>query len=241
MKNVRNFSTSNTNSVLQTLSLEEKERLAREQERQQNLNKQTVLQPEKHQVKTPTQPSISKPEPKNLTDTLINSNIANLSFGPVHPPATPNYNVTHSYNANSSFSTGIMFPPFQQHSAIMPTTAAFQTTPSGGQVNTFPSSGMDWGMTQLAYPSFNQAAFGNTNIPTLQPPRQWQNTSSLDTLLPSSNNVPKLTMNQMTNQRTATIPKATGSFTPQISAVPKPMPPQSSNSSACADLSDLLG
>lgn len=82
-------STTNNSAKTGSLSLEDKERMVREQEQAERLSAQAQLVPQRA---TPTE----KPKPKDLTSTLIGNNLASLSLAnqaSVSKPSVPTYNL----------------------------------------------------------------------------------------------------------------------------------------------------
>lgn len=149
-----------------SLSLEEKQRLAREQEAQQHLKSQSPLQPK------PTASQSHAPKVKDLTSTLLNTNLNQMSKPA--PNYTPSFGSTaSSFNSNTStfVSSGSTFGSYGGGS-----TGTF----GSGMANTGP------GYTQ----TFPQATPGlSGQISAVKP-----DLSSFDDLLPGK---PKPTMNQM--------------------------------------------
>ncbi|XP_015597585.1 SCY1-like protein 2 [Cephus cinctus] len=75
----------------QSLTLQDKQRLAQQQEASQRLQSQASLAPKK--VSPP-----AKPQPKDLTNTLLQNNLNQLNLSPKTPPQQPNYSVLQSAN-----------------------------------------------------------------------------------------------------------------------------------------------
>ncbi|GAB6032653.1 hypothetical protein CHUAL_011531 [Chamberlinius hualienensis] len=203
-----------------SLTLEEKERLAQEQERHIQLKKQTSLQPK-------TQPvSVKKSVPKDLTDQLISSNLANMNLGQSNPAKStaPNYNI----NLNSGpmtaspmmSATNMMQPlPFQQQIRPHPTNMT-------GFISNGTSSDLSNQWNFSSAPTHGPGAFNFPQPPLTQPPMR-PNYNSL-------NNLPALSAGP------SRFPMSTspGQFITQA-----PCPSKESNEipSAVSELSDLLG
>ena len=161
------------------LSLEEKERLAREKEQNEILKSQTTLIPQ----------PVKKPEthkPKDLTSTLINSNLSNLSLNPsmnLSSMNNPQSSMSLNYNSNVPSQLLNQFQPFQS---------------SHQQFNSF---------NQNIKPSVtsNTSALDNLVIPDLkkshpQPMKSMISTSSNSNNSNNSSGWPPIGSNLMGNQ-----------------------------------------
>lgn len=151
----------------QSLSMEEKQRLAREQEFQQRIQSQPSLIPAKP---APTRPAH---EPKDLTSTLISSNLASLN---IRSPTGSN-----PFGGSPGFGSS----------------PGYGSSPAGD----FPSAGLSPATPQWGFQSGQQAAaspmtarFATPPQPLnrQQPQQQQINTSAFDNLLPRLGSGPQM-------------------------------------------------
>jgi len=227
-----------------SLSMEDKERLAREQDRHQQLKQQVPLKPNPNLSKR-SQPAKTKDGPRNLTDSLISSNLANMSVGQPRPAYTPNYDIN-----ISSFSSGQNMAAGGSVYPMGPQTA-FQTSPQAGfYTNGMAPSNTGWMLSNSTNSPVAPASIPNQQI---QP-----NFASFDNLLTTASSKPKMSMNQMaTTPRPAVFPfqsslvqntmvpqrfQAPGLISPPPNSTGLSSPPSSDKASnASVDLSDWLG
>ena len=159
------------------LSLEEKQRLAQQQEQQKVFKSQQPLTSPTSSTSAgtlqpkPAATTPNKPQVKDLTSTLMNSNLNNMSSAPKKPMSTFG-------STNGTFSS----PGFSSGNTMSSMTTKSSGFPSGAS-GTFGQSGMSgmntgFGMSGPIKPQ----AQGNMNM------------SSLDSLLPSK---PKPSLNQL--------------------------------------------
>ena len=157
-------------SVQVSLSLEEKAKLAKEQEQQQRFKSQSSLQP---QTLNPT----NKTTPvKDLTSTLLNANLMTSQSPGMGSSSVASKS---SFTSSSGMSTGFGMSSSSPHSKPMNSS----TSNVGLGANT--SIGLMSGMSQ---PSQNMSNSGFSASKT--------NTSSFDDLL-MNNSKPKMSLNQM--------------------------------------------
>ena len=223
--------------------MEDKERLAREQDRHQQLKQQAPLQPNPGLSKR-TQPAKTRDGPRNLTDTLMNSNLANMSVGQPRPAYTPNYDLNiGSFSSGQNMAAGgIGYPMGSQ---------TFQTSPQAG----FYTNGMAAPHTGWMLSNTSSSPVVPASIPNQQ---TQPNLSSFDNLLTTASSKPKMSMNQMATQRLpATFPfqsslvqntmvpqrfQAPGLINPPTNSMGLSSPPSSEKATnASVDLSDWLG
>ncbi|PSN52016.1 hypothetical protein C0J52_06121 [Blattella germanica] len=162
-----NGNANNTTTTSNSLTLQDKQRLARQQEAQQRLLSQPVLNPSA---------SAPKPQPqvKDLTASLVESNLNQIKYTrPPVPPSTDQPVTTTGWQN----ATTPAFKPAASPQAF----GAFQTAPV---VNP------QW-QWQSMPPQPMMGTMMNASQPTFAAPHQ---TSSLDSLLPASS---KLPMNRM--------------------------------------------
>lgn len=163
----------------QSLTMEEKQRLAREQEMQQRVRSQPSLVPAKPAPAQPTH------EPKDLTSTLINSNLASLN---IRSPTT----------AGSS-------NPFGSSPGFAGSSTSFSSSPAGDFASVGASPMAAAGASQWSFPM--QQAPMPMGMPARYAappqPRQPINTAAFDNLMPArmggpaQMGAPRPTLNQM--------------------------------------------
>jgi hypothetical protein len=94
LSNTTTISSPITNSNTSALSLEDKERLVKQKEQNERLRTQSPLTPQP--VK-----QLETPKPKDLTSTLITSNLSNLSLNSRQNSVQQNYNPSYSMSFTS--------------------------------------------------------------------------------------------------------------------------------------------
>lgn len=222
------------------LTLAEKQHLAAAQEAQQRLRSQPSLKPKS--LPSMTQPTTAPPVqptgPRDLTDTLIKTNLMNMSVPRM--PATsaiqpPNYNL------GNTFSPGFIGAP-----AYPSPVPSFGFAPNLTRPGV-PSSPMpltNWGSPQpmnVAMGSFVSAP----PVPTVRP-----DLSAFDSLLqtqPSSAGQPRLSLHQMAQKNTFNSSGNGSVLQGGMGSIKSPTSPSQNsesklpNSSSCSELSDLLG
>ncbi|XP_052802181.1 SCY1-like protein 2 isoform X2 [Mya arenaria] len=163
-----------------TLSLEEKQRLAREQEQQRFLK--SAGKP--LEARNSSRPSATQPArpitqaPKDLTSSLMQSNVSGLASSSANNRQMPNYSVSGSSAqpgfSSNSFNTGLS---------------------SGTPMSSFNSS---MGASLSASSSSN---FSQSNNPMSNQPNKKVDLSSFDSLLSNGNSQPKSNINQISQNR----------------------------------------
>ncbi|XP_054159114.1 SCY1-like protein 2 [Oppia nitens] len=144
-----------SNRSATALSLEDKERLAKQNEQNERLSSQSTLVPQT------AKPVTESHQPKDLTSTLMNSNLTNLSLN-----SRPQQSFNNSFTSpmNSQFSTSF---PIQTNSVQFPNTVtnAFHAMPIQQQtVRT------------------NMSSFDNLVIPELKKPMNAQSSQPMGTM-----------------------------------------------------------
>ena len=185
LSNLTNISspvvTNNSNTT--ALSLEEKERLSKQSEQNERLRTQSPLIP---QTAKPLQ---EQSKPKDLTSTLINSNLSHLSL---------NSNSRQMPANNMGFSQSFTSPPLNNQLNAFPFQSQMQTNsvqyPSSG----FPSMSAPIGQ-QTIRP--NLSAFDNIVIPDLKTSTTSQPMRTMNAnTTPFLNNSTNMAFNQQNSQ-----------------------------------------
>lgn len=192
-----------THSMLQvSLSLEEKQRLARQQEQEQKLKGQRPLSAHNTQNKPKTNDKV-----KDLTSTLMDTNLRNMSS------TTPKSQPMSSMGGQSG---PVMGGGMSSRSYGMSSSSSIG---SGGYTG-MNSGGSFGGMNNSSsFGSNNSSGFGGVNnssgfggmgsMNTAGQNKQKMDMSAFDSLLPSSNQ-PKKSMNEMAQPRTVGMPGQQG-------------------------------
>ncbi|KAG8138010.1 hypothetical protein E2320_003947, partial [Naja naja] len=249
-----------TNQRKGSLTLEEKQKLAKEQEQAQKLKNQQPLKPQPHAITAPVK------QTKDLTDTL-RDNIASLTTQPINKPKVPSSTSFSSVGIGMGFSSSVENTKRNGLNANM----GFQPSGFGMGIGTtsqnfFGNTGVTGMANMNMLPTANMPSYSslNTTSSAVQQSRP-PDMSSLDSLFGPQK--PKVSMNQLSQQKTNqwlnqfTPPQGTNScplgtqmnvmgqtgfglqgnpfFNPQNFT--QPTNSMVNSSSACKDLNDLFG
>ncbi|KAM3833603.1 SCY1-like protein 2 isoform 1-T4 [Vipera latastei] len=184
-----------TNQRKGSLTLEEKQKLAKEQEQAQKLKNQQPLKPQSHAIIAPVK------QTKDLTDTL-RDNIASLTTQPISKPKVPSSSSFSSVGIGMGFSSSVENTKRNGLNANM----GFQPSGFGMGIGTtsqnfFGNTGVT-GMTNMnMLPTANMPSYSplNTTSPVVQQSRP-SDMSALDSLFGPQK--PKVSMNQLSQQKT---------------------------------------
>lgn len=168
-----------------SLSLEDKKRMVKEQEQVQRLQTQSTIVP-KPVIAKPT------PQPKDLTSTLIENQLKQINITSQQSNWNNDNFTSNSNNINNNFG------------AVQPTQNSnwsnfSSTTPSSQQPNNWPSSPPASTTNSMNnWNGFNQWSSNQSASTTTQQQNSTQNWSAFDSLLPNNNSKPsKVPLNQM--------------------------------------------
>ncbi|KAJ7329950.1 hypothetical protein JRQ81_016124 [Phrynocephalus forsythii] len=207
-----------------SLTLEEKQKLAKEQEQAQKLKSQPPLKPQAHTVAAPVK------QTKDLTDTL-RENMASLTSQPINKPKVP---------SSSSFSSlgigmGISSVESTKRNGLN-ANVGFQSSGFGMGVGTvsqniFGNTGVTGMANMNMLPASNMSPYSpmsSTTVAVSQPSQQNRppDMSALDSLFGPQK--PKVSMNQLSQQKT-------NQWLNQF------VPPQGTNSSPLGTQMNVLG
>ncbi|XP_034259273.1 SCY1-like protein 2 isoform X2 [Pantherophis guttatus] len=184
-----------TNQRKGSLTLEEKQKLAKEQEQAQKLKNQQPLKPQPHAVIAPVK------QAKDLTDTL-RDNIASLTTQPISKPKVPSSSSFSSVGIGMGFSSSVENTKRNGLNANM----GFQPSGFGMGIattsqNFFGNTGVTGMANMNMLPTANMPSYSplNTTSPAVQQSRQ-PDMSALDSLFGPQK--PKVSMNQLSQQKT---------------------------------------
>ncbi|XP_070802705.1 SCY1-like protein 2 isoform X2 [Pituophis catenifer annectens] len=184
-----------TNQRKGSLTLEEKQKLAKEQEQAQKLKNQQPLKPQPHAVIAPVK------QTKDLTDTL-RDNIASLTTQPISKPKVPSSSSFSSVGIGMGFSSSVENTKRNGLNANM----GFQPSGFGMGIattsqNFFGNTGVTGMANMNMLPTANMPSYSplNTTSPAVQQSRQ-PDMSALDSLFGPQK--PKVSMNQLSQQKT---------------------------------------
>ncbi|XP_070612015.1 SCY1-like protein 2 [Erythrolamprus reginae] len=182
-----------TNQRKASLTLEEKQKLAKDQEQAQKLKNQQPLKPQPHAIIAPVK------QTKDLTDTL-RDNIASLTTQPISKPKVP------SSSSFSSVGIGMGFSSSVENTKRNGLNANMGFQPSGFGIGTttqnfFGNTGVTGMANMNMLPTANIPSYAplNTTSPAVQQSRA-SDLSALDSLFGPQK--PKVSMNQLSQQKT---------------------------------------
>jgi SCY1-like protein 2 len=172
-----------------TLTLEEKQKIAKQQEQQRYMKAAKPLEAKSSTSATQNKPKTPINQPVDLTASLMKSNMMGLSTSAANKPASVvNGTSGVSMNTNTAMGSGIMGNRTTSSSMGSMNTAGF---------GALPMSSMNQGsLGSSSASSFSQNSFGGHSASMKQsaPPIDL---SSFDNLMTSSSPKPKVGMNQM--------------------------------------------
>ncbi|KAM6437680.1 SCY1-like protein 2 isoform 2-T2 [Liasis olivaceus] len=184
-----------TNQRKGSLTLEEKQKLAKEQEQAQKLKNQQPLKPQPHAIIAPVK------QTKDLTDTL-RDNIASLTTQPISKPKVPSSSSFSSVGIGMGFSSSVENTKRNGLNANM----GFQPSGFGMGIGTtsqnfFSNAGVTGMANMNMLPTANMPPYSpmNTTSPVVQQSRP-PDMSALDSLFGPQK--PKVSMNQLSQQKT---------------------------------------
>ncbi|XP_025029199.1 SCY1-like protein 2 isoform X2 [Python bivittatus] len=184
-----------TNQRKGSLTLEEKQKLAKEQEQAQKLKNQQPLKPQPHAIIAPVK------QTKDLTDTL-RDNIASLTTQPISKPKVPSSSSFSSVGIGMAFSSSVENTKRNGLNANM----GFQPSGFGMGIGTtsqnfFSNAGVTGMANMNMLPTANMPPYSpmNTTSPVVQQSRP-PDMSALDSLFGPQK--PKVSMNQLSQQKT---------------------------------------
>uniref|UniRef100_J3S9I0 SCY1-like protein 2-like n=1 Tax=Crotalus adamanteus TaxID=8729 RepID=J3S9I0_CROAD len=184
-----------TNQRKGSLTLEEKQKLAKEQEQAQKLKNQQPLKPQSHAIIAPVK------QTKDLTDTL-RDNIASLTTQPISKPKLPSSSSFSSVGIGMGFSSSVENTKRNGLNANM----GFQPSGFGMGIGTtsqnfFGNTGVSGMANMNMLPAANMPSYSslNTTSPVVQQSRT-SDMSALDSLFGTQK--PKVSMNQLSQQKT---------------------------------------
>ena len=175
------------------MSLEEKQRLAKEQEQQRFLKAQKPLETKLASSTAKTQPKRQlNSQPKDLTATLMSSNLSNMSLSsPSKPLSSSSVGGMSNMGAGARTSSGLAQSNYSINTPSL-------STMGGSASYSSPMSQSSFGM------SSNSSGFGTPSLgmaANSQQQNKQMDLSAFDSLLPSSSNQQKMPMNQMVQSK----------------------------------------
>uniref|UniRef100_A0A8C5WW59 SCY1 like pseudokinase 2 n=1 Tax=Laticauda laticaudata TaxID=8630 RepID=A0A8C5WW59_LATLA len=183
-----------TNQRKGSLTLEEKQKLAKEQEQAQKLKNQQPLKPQPHAIIAPVK------QTKDLTDTL-RENIASLTTQPINKPKVPSSASFSSVGIGMGFSSSVENTKRNGLNANM----GFQPSGFGMGIGTtsqnfFGSTGVTGMVNMNMLPTANMPSYSSLNTTSAVQQSRPPDMSSLDSLFGPQK--PKVSMNQLSQQKT---------------------------------------